>query len=426
MRRTNDRSRTIAGFCTLLGAVALSGLGGCAGQGQHNQEFAEQATKRMDQLKSGTQWSLAQQQFLAGDFTKALRSVDGSIALNAEVPKAHLLRGRILTEMGRLEPARESFLEAERLASVGEEHGAEHAQAEYYLGVLHERFNEPQKAYERYTKALELDPTNAQPLVAAAEMLVQMDRLDEAESLLEKSRTTFEYNAAIRQSLGQIAMLKNDPAKAAEYFNQATILAPGEATIGEDLVRAQMQCGRFGEAEMNLRRMIESAERAKDEPRRDLLHMRARCLMAMNRQIEARDVLLKLTGDTEGSADVPAWLALSEVSAALNDLGRLRTASSRVIALAPDRPEGYLFHAVWNERTGKTSAALVDVNQALVRGESAEAYALKGIILKDLGRVRESAAALQRAAELDPTNADLAQLSRQVSTSLAQTVDKDQ
>jgi len=412
MGRDSVRLPLILGLTTL--AIA-TGTGGCAQQGKHNAEFAEQATKRMDQLKSGTQWSLAQQQFLAGDFHKALRSVDSSIALNAEVPKAHILRGRVLMEMGRLEPAREAFLEGERLAIVaGVNNNPENAQAQYYLGVLHERFNEPQKAYDRYTKALALDPTNAQPLVAAGEMLVQLDRLDEAEALLDSSRATFEYNAAIRQSLGQIAMLRTQPERAVEYFNQAAILAPGEQTIAEDLVRAQVACGKFGEAEMNLRRMVESAERHEGEARRDLQHMRVRCLMSMNRQIEARDVLLKLTGDTEGSADVPAWLALCEVSAAVNDLGRLRSSSARVISLAPERAEGYLFRAVWSQRSNKTSAALADVNTALSRTESSEAFALKGMLLKDLGKLNESAAALARATEMAPENAGLQRLHAQV------------
>jgi tetratricopeptide (TPR) repeat protein len=425
MRRDPARMTMILGLGVL---IALGTLCGCAEQGKHNAEFAEQATKRMNQLKSGTQWSLAQQQFLAGDFQKALRSVDSSILLNGEVPKSHVLRGRILTEMGRLEPARESFLEAERLAAAaGEEHKAENAQAQYYLGVLHERFNEPQKAYERYSKALELDPTNAQPLVAASEMLVQLDRLDEAEKLLDSQTTTFQYNAAIRQSLGEIAMLRNQPDKAVELFNQAAILAPGEQGIAEDLVRAQMACGKYGEAEMNLRRMVEAAEHHKDEPRRDLLHMRAKCLMAMNRQIEARDVLLKLTADTDGSADITAWLELAQVSAALNDLGRLRGAAARVIALNPDLSEGYLLRAVWNQRAGKPSGALADANLAIAKGESAEAFALKGMILKDMGRTREAAEALARAVKLDPQNANLSALSRQVGASQAVgSVDKDE
>jgi Flp pilus assembly protein TadD len=420
--------RNAARFTLVFGLAALTTVGvvGCADhQGAHNKEFAEQATKRMDQLKSGTQWSLAQQQFLAGDFTKALRSVDGSIVLNPEVPKAHILRGRILMEMGRLEPARESFIEAERLATLaGEKNNAENAQSQYYLGVVHERFNEPQKAYDRYTKALALDPTNAQPLVAAGEMLVQLERLDEAETLLNSQRTNFEYNGAIRQLLGQIAMLRGEPEKAAELFNQATILAPGESTIAEDLVRAQIACGKYGDAEMNLRRMVEASERKKDEPRRDLLHMRVKCLMSMNRQIEARDVLLKLTGDTEGSADASAWLALCQVSAALNDLGRLRSSAVRLIALAPDRGEGYLFRAVWNQRSNKTTAALMDVNTALAKGESAEAYALKGILLKDLGKLKQSEAALARASEMDPSNTGLERLHQQVRTqSLSQVND---
>ena len=55
------------------------------------------------------------------------------------MPKSHVLKGRILIEEGKLEQARASFLEAEKLDE-------DCVEAQYYLGIVHERFNEPENA----------------------------------------------------------------------------------------------------------------------------------------------------------------------------------------------------------------------------------------------------------------------------------------
>src|SRR5687767_5935812 len=91
---------------TIVPVLALLTLAGCAGHGNYTQERVNAAGARMSQLKSGTEWQMAQQQFLAGELDKSLKTVDRSIALNDQVPKSHTLRGRILVEKGRLEEAR--------------------------------------------------------------------------------------------------------------------------------------------------------------------------------------------------------------------------------------------------------------------------------------------------------------------------------
>lgn len=367
----------------LVGALALlsATLGGCGGHGKYTTEHINIAQEKMAVIKSGTDWQMAQQQFLGGDLNKSLKSVDRSLANNPRVPKSHLLRGRILLEMGRIEEARQSFLAVESL-------DPNFVEAHYYLGIIHERVAEPDQALARYKTAMDLDTANAQYLIAASEMLVTLNRLDEAEQLLNERRQYFTYNAAVRQTLGHIAMLRNDPAAAAANFNEALLLAPGDMQIVENLAQAQFQARQYADAEVNVTRILDS-ETGKE--RRDLKHLKARCLIALDRPVEARTLLIELTSDKEGGRDVRGWIELGNVAVLLKDKINLRQAAARVQAMAPEKAEGFMLRAMYCRMDNRPEDALQAAENAITRAvEDPTAYRLKALVLKDLGRIAES------------------------------------
>jgi tetratricopeptide (TPR) repeat protein len=353
------------------------------------------AQERMSQMKSGTEWQMAQQQFLAGDLDKALKSVDSSISLNPKVAKSHTLRGRILIEKGQLEAARASLLEAEKI-------DPKFVEAQYYLGIIHERFSQPEEALGRYTKAIDLDKSSPQYLIAAAEMMVQLGRLDDAEKLLSQHQDDFRFNAAVRQTLGHIATMRSDPKHATELYNEAALLAPDDMGILEDLTRSQVASGQYAEAEFNLRRLLQTDD---CKNRRDLKHLQARCLIAVDRPVEARSILIALTGDGEGSKDVRAWIDLGNVACILSDKARLKSSSNRVLALAPDRYEGYFLKAMNLRLEGDTKGAMSAIETAVSKaGSNPEPLLFRGIMNHDLGQAAAAAADYTRAVELNPTN----------------------
>ena len=123
MNRTTRTSRLIRAATLALATLTAAALTGCGALGKHGQftqEHLNQAQEKMTMLKSGTEWQMAHQQFLAGDLDKALKTVDRSIAMNGTVPKSHLLRGRIMLEKSRLEEARQEFLTAQLWSIIGQ------------------------------------------------------------------------------------------------------------------------------------------------------------------------------------------------------------------------------------------------------------------------------------------------------------------
>lgn len=385
--------RLASGSLAALAAV----LGGCgSGHGLHTSKAAEEGQIKMSSVKSGVEYQIAHEQFMAGELAKATRTIEGAIALNPGVPKSHVLRARIMIERGELESARASLLRAEEI-------DADCVEAHYYLGIVHERFSQPEEALRRYRLASKLEPSNAQYLVASAEMLVQMKRLDEADALLATPHEALTHNAAIRQTRGQIAMIRGNPAPAAELFNQARLLAPDDASILEDLVRAQMAAKIYGEAEANISTLLRTPA---NTARRDLRLWRAECLAATSRLVEARSELDTLTGDREGHSDLPSWLALGRVAAALKDDGRLRLAAQRVIALAPDRPDGYLMRAIQLRSTGDLPQALVAIDTAIrLDGDAATPRLLRALILQEMGFTEDAAKSVTHVLERHPGHA---------------------
>lgn len=375
-----------------LAAMVLLGPVGCSGQGNYTREGASVAKERMNAMKSATEWEMARQAFVAGDLEKALRKVDASLALNQNVVKSHVLRARIMIEKGELGQSLRSLHTAITL-------DPQDADAHYYLGVTFERLNRPEDAAEHFMTASEVDDYNPGHAVAAAEMLVDMNRTEEARQYLLGLPAT-EDNAGIRQMLGHIALIQGDPESAVRFFSQARLLAPDDQAIQEDLIRAQMQVGEYAAAELNIAAMRKGKVNA---TRRDLMQLHAEALMGVNRPVEARALYQELLADPNMVSDVQAWIGLGNASYLVGDQRTLRRAASRVVALAPTSFEGYALWALCHRRDGQFDKALASIDQAITRApEDPSFHALRAMILADMDRTGEAVQAARRAAQLDP------------------------
>jgi tetratricopeptide (TPR) repeat protein len=386
-------NRTHTALKLALVSITLAALTGC---GSTKPKYAsaglETAKANMAMLKSGTEWQMAMQHYQAGDLEKAIKSVDRSLALNPEVAKSHVLRGRILLEMGRLEDARLSLAQAEKL-------DPNNVDAQYFQGILAERTGQGDQALTRYLKCAELDQSNVQYVIAAAEMHIAAGRLNEAEQLVTSRRASFDNSAAMRQTFGHIAMLRTEYSAAVKHFNDALLLAPKDNRVLEDLVSAQLAAGQHADAEYNLQILLDDDA---NKERRDLKMMRARCLMAINRPVEARSILQELVGDRAGGRDVRAWSDLGQVAVLLKDRVTLRQAAARVMALAPEKSDGYELNALSLRLQGKNPEALAAIDQAISKNaQNPTAMRIRALVLQDLGRTGDAQAALAAAASLD-------------------------
>jgi Flp pilus assembly protein TadD len=368
------RSTSAAGRLLPLTLIVLAA---CEGHGAYTSKFLEESQRNMAKLRAATQYDLAVQQFHSGDLKRSLETINGAIAVESEVGKAHLLRGRILLEMGQSNEAL-AALDRGRALDPAEPGYA------YYRGIAQERVGQLDDALASYCEAAAIDTADAQYLVAAAEVLIELERLDEARQLLEKQEGDFESNAGFRQALGHIATLEGDDDLAVHLFREAMLLSPGDPVLREDLCHAQIADGRFAAAEMTLRHLADEEDY---DQRPDLRHLHASCLIELDRPLEARSILYRLVRSNEGANDVEAWIKLIDVALMLHDDGLLRSAANRLMAAAPGRHEGYLALAMWQRRDGDLEGALRSVDRAMTRaGDDPTPERLHAIVLRELER----------------------------------------
>lgn len=379
----------------MLAAIAMAGVfgaAGCAGHQSYTQAHKSSARLKMDGLKAATEHQMALQAFHSGDLQKALKHCDYSITLNDKVVRSQLLRGRIMLEMGNLEDSAAAFAKAREL-------GPEDAEVFYYTGLLAERVNDSQGAVEAFTKACELDTSNPQYAIAAAENMIDLKQINQADAFLVERADQFKHNPGIRQLRGHIQLMRGNPDAAAKLFADARLLAPDDASITEDLARTQIEIGEFGQAEANLLRLLKRPEFAE---RIDLKILRSECLIQLGRVVDARSILIDVTNTDEGATNIEAWTLLAKVSLEVNDLGRARQAAARLVALQPKQPEGYVLRAMVQRQAGELAEAQASLERAIAIRPDAPTLTLFGMILSDQGNHAAAGRAYAKALQIDP------------------------
>lgn len=380
---------------TMLGWAAIAAPG-CASHGRYTAEHESTAKVKMEGLKAASEYKMGEQAFLAAELPQALKHVDYSLSLNGNVAKTHVLRGRILMEMGDLENSGACFKKAHEV-------DAKSVESEYYQGILAERIERYTDALAHYKTAAGMDATNPQYAIAAAEIMVELGDTAGAEAFLLTHSASFDHNAGVRQTLGHIAMMRNEPEKAVKLLGEAHLLAPDDQAITEDLIRAQVTLKRYAEAEFNISRLLTSKE---NKDRRDLRHVQADCLMLLDRPVEAREIVLNLTTDSAGAGDLAAWTKLGQVSYILRDYTRVKQAAARVVALAPESADGYILKALSQRKAGDLAGARKSIVTALGHAKSSDAYILKGMIETELSDTVSARQSFAEAVKLNPTDAN--------------------
>lgn len=205
----------------------------------------------------------------------------------------------------------------------------------------------------------------------------------------------------MKRAQGHLAMLREEPAVAAEHFHRALLLMPEDKGIMELLVISLMKSGDHAKAEYYLDQLFKDPEFA---ARPDLRHLKALCLTAGNRLVEARSIYLKLID--EDPSDPQLWFELGSVSFQLGDMRRVQNVVSRTIAVWPNRFESFMLRGMVHERENRLDAAIADYERACaLRPAHEEPYILLGMALKAAGREGEAFDAFRTARMVAPHSA---------------------
>lgn len=385
---------------TLILTLAATGtlVGGCNGPTKAGQQARIDARERLDRVNSSVTFDQARQSFEVGQFDRALREIDAAIARYPKESQFHLLRGRILLEMNRLDVAMRSF-------ETAMEHDELAAEPHYRAGIILQRWAQHDKALEAYKKAFELEESHAPYLSATVEGMIAMEQYDEAKALITEHKAFFEHNVALRVLEAQLAMLTNQPIRAVELLTQARLMNPDDAMLLEELAILQFEAQMFGDCLESLRERKGTLA----ESRPDLTHLEARCLAEMGRTEEARNLYIKLTYQKDSEPDL--WADFGFLAWEMGDFMRVSQCASRLVALAPERHEGYLLKGVHARHRGDHGEALRHFWDATQRApELSMPYVMLGHTFEFLGQREEAYLAYRNALKTNPESREAAML----------------
>jgi Flp pilus assembly protein TadD len=381
-----------------LAAAALAAGPGCADKTK-KPTIKEKAEAQWNGARASVMISLAQDQYKAGNFEKSRQTVDDALKLVPESAPVRVLSAKLAIEQGQLELADRELAVARRVAP-------DDAEALYLSGVVCQRWRKQQEAHDYYRAATEKAPTEPAYLMAQSEMLVTMDRSDEALAMLQAKVVYFEHSAGIRDAVARLMMQKGRYREAVDLFRQATILTPEEVSFKEGLGLALYYAKQYKAAAEVLVQLV-GMEAYENRP--DLRIALGESQLQTGKPRDARENFEAAARLQPGNAGV--WLGLARSAMELNDLRRAEHALKKAMALRPNAAESYLLLGYLRLRQEKLHDSLQAFTKAstLDRRDSL-AVCMVGFVFERLGRNDAAMKCYAKALKLKPNDEMAAQL----------------
>jgi tetratricopeptide (TPR) repeat protein len=373
----------------LLLLISLPILAACS---QHKDPSdQEMAMKNWNDARSGVLLGLARDQYDEQSFDKSRETVDEALKMTPDSAPAHVLSARLYIEQGQLEAAERELAAARQL-------DPKDAECDYYSGVVYQRWQQPQQALEFYEKADAKAPAELAYRLARAEMLVALDRRDEALALLQEKVTYFEHSGAIRDAVGLLLEQEHRLPEAVEMLRRASILSPDDLTIREHLGLALYMDAKFPDAIDVLSALLQNDAYS---GRGDLWAALGDSQLAVGR---IGDSVVSLSTATEYLGNSPGlWLSLGNAQMQEGNLRMAEVSLRHSVTLDPQDPQTRLLLGYVHLREAKLNDALADFGAA-TRLDQTDTVSLcmVGLTLQKLGRSQEAGPFFQRALEISP------------------------
>ena len=159
-------------------------------------------------------YGLARDQFETGNLDDCRKTLNNAAKFAPDHVLIRLLSAKLNIEQGQLEAAEAELNHIREL-------DAKNAEADYLTGVVNQRWQKTEEAYQAYARAAEKNPNELAYLMAESEMLVQLDQNQKALAALKDKLNFFENSPAIRDAVGQLLAQEGKYEEAATVLRQA-------------------------------------------------------------------------------------------------------------------------------------------------------------------------------------------------------------
>ncbi len=407
MNTIRRRPSAFAGLLLSAGAaLAAAGCNHGSGLVQRHMEsdMHAGARSRWNDMRGSMKLQIAEQHLRAGRLDEAERILNDVFSIAPQHPDVLKLAARLYLEQGRLGHAREAIERALAQPGSGDE-------IEHLAGIIFHRSGDLERALRHYRAAASASPGSLAHLLAAAELLVSLDRPGEALQLIQPRRGDHEESAELAILAARIYRSMNLRAPAADECRRALRAQDAGRQQLCDIGEMLLWAGADEEAVAILRPLFDechrrhtssfgSAQAACEFPQ-SLAQSMAAAYLSMGRWRDATAVLKPLM---DGDAAEPGvWLLYCRASISGGDPSAARRALDEFHRRAAPTAETLLLEAYATQRLGEHEDACRLAVRALKHDDSlVAAWWIIGRSARALGRHEQAKEAFAHALTIDP------------------------
>lgn len=385
----------------LLGAAVL---GGCASQ---EQQMTKTERQRLV-LDPKVQRFLLESQaaFEDGNYVVAIALTDSAEKMAPDLADIHFMRGRIYTEMNRLDVANAAY-------EVVLETDPQYRGAHMNLGINHARRGDLRDAIKRFRQEEALAP-NTNLYLEIGRAYAKLGEADSARTAYQEAIRLDSTNATAHMWLGQLFEEMGDFEQALEHSRRGAEIRPEnldyQYIIGSQLFRM----GRVEEAEPYLRRVADARvwhHGAQYNLGQALMRLgkEAEANVYLERADEAQQIQQSINEAQEvinrDPNDLEAWMNLSEAHRKGQMYDRAAEALKVALTLAPWDLNLHTNLATALLESGETAAAIRRYHLVLRQDSTfTDAWVNLGVAYGNNGHYAEARRAWNRALRSDPRN----------------------
>jgi len=332
--------KSIHTVCLLLAVV----IAGC--QTPPMSESKEDAHLKWNSTRAHMLCGVGSEQLRTGQLAEAARNAMDALGLDPQSIDARILLGKVYLEQGH-------YIAAEAELKKAANQANHDSQVMYLLGVAQEKAGRYEEALESYHQSLARDTNNLNAVMASAEVMVAMDRPEQAAAYVEAYLPMAQGDSGLHEISARLAMMRGDFRRAAKDYQHAVDINSKNISYQEELARAQYYAGMHADSLTTLRSL--ASTKGYEAPAW-VFTLTGDCLMMVDRPVEARTAYEKVCSMQPESSG--AWCNLAKAALALGDPSRASLNARQSLAMDRSNTEATLVLAYAMVQSGQAHQAI--------------------------------------------------------------------
>lgn len=386
---------------TLILVLLVAATAGCESMMVDRQQMARDD---WNTVRADSACERAAEHLAAGQLVQAQVKAHEAIELDEDYVPARIVIAKINIEQGHFQAAINHLEQALMMEP-------DNPEVVFLLAVGEERVGKLDRALDDYTRAYELDESNFSAVLAAAEVLVAMERVSDAAKYLAKHMGRADNDPGAYELAARLAMMQGQHDRAADYYQAAWELDQSNIDYEEAMGLAQAMAGRHAEAAATLSDRIARS----DPPAAPWVYATlGDSHLALGDRAEAIAAYRKLC---ELRPDAVSWVSLAKAHLESGATAEVIQSATRALELEADNADALSLLGYALIETGQCERAITLLAPAAqTQPENTMLQCLLGQAYDALGEPNRARNCYSEAVRLEPENALAWALLRDVST----------